>query len=96
MEGLSAKGRQGFGGLGGETGGPGLEAGAVDRIAHQRVADMGEMDPDLMGAAGLQPAGEELQFRSELPADLARLRDALSSPHGSRETVKPEPKKRKK
>jgi 23S rRNA pseudouridine1911/1915/1917 synthase len=41
-------------------------------------------------------SGEELQFRSELPADLARLRDALSGVHGSRETVKSKPKKRTK
>jgi 23S rRNA pseudouridine1911/1915/1917 synthase len=38
--------------------------------------------------------GEELQFRSELPADLARLRDALSGTHGSQKNVKSAPKKR--
>ena len=41
-------------------------------------------------------SGEELQFRSELPADLARLRDALLEAHASRETVKSRPEKRKK
>ena len=32
--------------------------GAVDGVAEQGVADMGEMHPDLMGAAGLELAGE--------------------------------------
>jgi len=40
--------------------------------------------------------GEELQFRSELPADLACLRDALSEAHASRPNVKSKPEKRKK
>ena len=35
--------------------GPGLSA-AVHRVAKERVADRGQMDPDLMGAARLQPA----------------------------------------
>ena len=37
----------------------GLEAGAIDRIAEQRMADMGEMDPDLVRAPGLQPARDQ-------------------------------------
>ncbi len=41
-------------------------------------------------------SGEELQFRSELPADLARLRAALLEAHASRESVKSGPEKRKK
>jgi len=41
-------------------------------------------------------SGEELRFRSELPADLARLREALSKAHASRPDVKSKPKKRKK
>src|SRR5450432_3565062 len=36
-----------------------FEAGAIDGIADDRVADMGEMDADLMGPAGFQPAGNE-------------------------------------
>jgi 23S rRNA pseudouridine1911/1915/1917 synthase len=40
--------------------------------------------------------GEELQFRSELPADLARLRETLLEAHTSRESVKSRPGKRKK
>ena len=41
----------------------GLEAGPVDVVAEQRMADMGEMHPDLVGAAGLQPAGEQARDR---------------------------------
>jgi 23S rRNA pseudouridine1911/1915/1917 synthase len=40
--------------------------------------------------------GEELQFRSELPADLARLRMTLREAQTSPETVKSKPEKRKK
>src|SRR5258708_24557546 len=39
--------------------GLGLEVRAIDGIAHQGVADMGQMYPDLMGAAGLELAGQE-------------------------------------
>src|SRR3954469_19235145 len=59
MQGLSAKGLKGLGGLRGQPGGPGLEARPIDRIAHERMADMGEMDPDLMGPAGLELAGQK-------------------------------------
>ena len=34
----------------------GLAGAAIERIADQGVAQMGQMDPDLMGAPGLQPA----------------------------------------
>ena len=43
----------------GQVGRLGLEVGAVDRIAHQRVSDMGEVDPDLVGAPGLELAGHQ-------------------------------------
>src|SRR6516225_10476375 len=33
--------------------------GAVDRITHQGMAEMGEVNADLMGAAGLKAAGDE-------------------------------------
>ena len=36
-----------------------LQAAAVERIAHQRVADVGEVHADLVGAAGLQVALEQ-------------------------------------
>jgi 23S rRNA pseudouridine1911/1915/1917 synthase len=41
-------------------------------------------------------SGEALQFRSELPADLARLRASLLEAHASQSDVKTKPKKRKK
>ena len=56
MEGLPAKtidrrfrGRRQQGGLGPETR-------PVNIVADQRVADRGQMDPDLVGAAGFQAA----------------------------------------
>jgi hypothetical protein len=42
-----------------EMAGLGLEVRAIDGIAHQRVADVSHMHPDLMGAAGLELAGEK-------------------------------------
>src|SRR5438477_455490 len=39
-------------------------AGGVNRIGEQRMADMGHMDTDLMGAAGLEFAGDA----SDVPA----------------------------
>src|ERR1019366_10441365 len=59
MQGLSAKGLQGGLGLRAEPAGLGLEAGAVAGVAQDGVADMGKVDPDLVGAAGLQGAGEQ-------------------------------------
>src|SRR5437763_1268273 len=63
MQSLSSKHRQGFRSGIWEARRLGLEAGAVDRIAHERMAQMGEMDPDLMGAAGFETAGEEARDR---------------------------------
>ncbi len=37
----------------------GLEAGGIGFVAHDRVADMGEVDADLVGAAGFEHAGEQ-------------------------------------
>src|SRR5258708_28288047 len=39
--------------------GRGLEMRAIDAVAQQGMADMGEMHPDLMGAAGLELAGQQ-------------------------------------
>src|SRR5260370_40575740 len=41
----------------------GLEMRAIDAVAEQRMADMGEMHPDLMGAPGLELAGQERRDR---------------------------------
>ena len=59
MQGLSSKARQGGPRRGRQAGRLGLEAGAVDRIAEQGVAGMGEMDANLMGPAGFQPAFDQ-------------------------------------
>jgi len=37
----------------------GLEAGSVGRVAEERMTGMGEMDANLMGAAGFQPAFDQ-------------------------------------
>ena len=37
----------------------GFEVRAIDEIAQQRMADMGEVDPDLVGPAGLELAGQQ-------------------------------------
>src|SRR3954471_23702121 len=60
--------------------GLGLEMRAVDGIAQQRVPDMGQMHPDLVGAAGFQLAGEQRGNRLAVPA-IKRLRD-LPMRHG--------------
>ena len=59
MQGLSAKVFQRFARRYPEVGSLGLEAGAVDVVAEQRMADGGKMDPDLVGAAGFQPAFDQ-------------------------------------
>src|SRR5262247_1314105 len=63
MQSLSSKGCERISGCFREPGGFGLETRSVDRIAHQRVADMGEMDTDLVGPAGLQLAAQEARDR---------------------------------
>src|SRR3954454_7498119 len=63
MQSLSSKGLKGLAGFGSEERGLGLEAGPIDVVAEQRVADMGEMYPDLMRAAGFQPARKEARDR---------------------------------
>src|SRR4051812_13576901 len=59
MQSLSSKGLKGLAGFGSEERGLGLEAGPIGVVAEQRVADMGEMYPDLMSAAGFQPTRKE-------------------------------------
>ena len=59
MEGLPVQAGQRRLGFWAEPVGLGLEVGAVDGIAQKRVADMGEVDPDLVGAAGFELAGEQ-------------------------------------
>ena len=59
MEGLPSKGCEGGLGLRAELPRLGLEPGAVNLVAHQRMAEMGEMDADLVGPSGLELAGEQ-------------------------------------
>ena len=85
--------------LGDETYGTGFRTKAVHLppAAQAALADLGRQALHAYILGFEHPiSGEELQFRSELPADLARLRDALLKAHASRDAVKSTPGKRKK
>ena len=64
---LAAESGQGCPALGAEMAGLGLEVRAIDRIAQKGVADMGQMHPDLMGAPGLELAGQQRRDRFAVP-----------------------------
>ena len=49
---------------------------AVGRVAHERMADRGEMCPDLVGAPGLEPRLDQRGPRERLDADEVRARGA--------------------
>ena len=68
MQSLSAKTRQRGAGFRASQAGFGLEAGAVCGVAQDRMADMGEMHPDLVGAAGFQGACQEARDRLAVAA----------------------------
>src|SRR5580700_10846519 len=80
MQRLPAKGLERSLGVGGQKGGFGAKTAAIDLVAHDRMADRSQMDPDLMGPAGFQPAGQEARhwglrlFRLPGPADPSRPR----------------------
>src|SRR5260370_27016488 len=60
--------------------GLGFEMRAIHAVAHQGVADMGEVYPDLMGAAGLELAGEQRRDRFAV----APVKGFLDLPVGDR------------
>ena len=72
MQGLSAKVPQRLLRRRAEQRRLGQEAGAIDLVAEQRVADRGEMDADLVGTPGFEPAFE--QARDRAAATLPRAR----------------------
>ena len=58
--------------------------GTIDRVADDRMADIGHVDADLMGPAGLEPAGDERRDGAE-PFEYAIVRDrVLPFPGGVR------------
>src|SRR6187399_1031967 len=63
VQGVSAKGLQRLAAVLAQVHRLGLEAGAVGIVAEQRMAQMSQMHADLMGPAGLQPAGEQARDR---------------------------------
>src|SRR4030081_1623112 len=60
--------------------GLGFEMRAIDAVAQQRMTDMGEVHPDLMGAAGLKLAGEQRRHRFAV----APVKELLDFPVGDR------------
>src|ERR1035437_1367703 len=71
MQGLPSKTFQGGAGGGGKQAGLGLEAGAVAGVAQDRMADMGQMHSNLVGAAGLQGARQQAGDRLAVGAYIA-------------------------
>ena len=64
VKGLSAKGREGSLGPLRQKRRLGAEPGPIDWIAKQRMADRGQMDPNLVSPAGFQPASQETGDRA--------------------------------
>src|SRR6476469_1683443 len=87
MQGLSSKGGERSGRRLWKPRRLGLEAGSIDRVAHERMTQMGEMDSDLVGTAGFEPAGEQARDRFAVGAlihfEPLPVRDGLASirPH---------------
>ena len=80
VQGLSAKGLQRLAAVLAQVHRLGLEAGAPRVVAKQRMAQMSQMDADLMGPAGLQPAGE--QARDRFAIDSGVFLQKLPMGHG--------------
>ena len=72
MQGLSAKGRQRALRRLRQKRRFGPKSRSVNLIAHQGMTDRGQMDPDLMGPAGFEPASQQAA-RPALPAGIALL-----------------------
>src|SRR5450759_4240211 len=81
MQGLSSKTFQDSAGGGGKQAGLGLEAGAVAGVAQDRMADMGQMHSNLVGAAGLQGASQQAGDRLAVGADIALDRHPQARAH---------------
>src|SRR5712691_12254426 len=83
MQGLSSKGLQRDSGLRAEVAGLGLESRPVNVVAEQWVTDRRQMDADLVGTAGFEPAGQETGDRRAVAADIAfehlPVRDGLAA-----------------
>src|SRR6266702_2832685 len=71
MKGLAIKPGQGVAGVRAEQRRLGLESGPIDAIADERMADMGEMYPDLVGPARFQPAGKQARDGIRSGAEIA-------------------------
>src|SRR5262245_51952358 len=91
MQGLSAKGLEGGSGGGREVIRLGLEARPVDVVAEQGMANRGQVDPNLMGAAGLQPAGQKagdgLAISAGVPFEDLPMGDRLATALADRHFV---------
>src|SRR6476620_11267 len=63
MQSLPSKGLQRLLGPGRQPARLGFEAGAVGGVAQKRMAGMRQMDPDLVGAPGLEAALDQARYR---------------------------------
>ena len=63
MQGLPAKGSERRSGFWWQKGGFRAESGPIDLITHERMADRGQMHPNLVGPAGFQPTNQEARDR---------------------------------
>ena len=79
MQSLSAKGHQRELGLVRQQGRFRSKTGAVDIVTQQRMADRGQVDPDLVGSAGFERAGQQARYRPRGAASGEPLR-GLRSP----------------
>lgn len=63
MKSLPAELIQGCAGFWGELAGAGLESYAVEGIAHDGVADVGQVNPDLVSTPGFEPQSQQRSQR---------------------------------
>src|SRR5581483_475559 len=82
MQGLSSKTFQRRARFRREAGRLGLEAGRVSLVAEDRVADMREVDADLVRAAGVEAAFDQARYRlavgSRVALEHLPMRDGLA------------------
>src|SRR5262249_47913841 len=71
MQSLSAKGIERGSGVVAELASLGFEAAAIDGVAEERMPDRGEVDADLMGAPGVELAGDQARHRRAIAAAVA-------------------------
>src|SRR5208283_5865377 len=59
----------------------GAESRSIDIVAQERIADRGQMDPNLVGATGFEPTGEQACDRLAGAGAPASFRPAITLEH---------------